>query len=52
MTKIEKQDIDNIKLVVKETKLKNISKIRIKKIIMKLKLLQKILFLVSQIHRV
>ena len=31
MTKIEKQDIDNIKLVVKETKLKNISKIRIKK---------------------
>ena len=31
MTKIEKQDIDNIKLVVKETKLQNISKIRIKK---------------------
>ena len=31
MTKIEKQVIDNIKLVVKETKLKNISKIRIKK---------------------
>ena len=31
MTKIEKQDIDNIKLVVKETKLKNVSKIRIKK---------------------
>ena len=31
MTKIEKQDIENIKLVVKETKLQNISKIRIKK---------------------
>ena len=31
MTKIDKTDIDNINLIVKETKLKNVTKIKIKK---------------------
>ena len=31
MTKIDKTDIDNIKVIVKETGFKNISKIKIKK---------------------
>ena len=31
MTKIDKTDINNINLIIKETKLKNVSKIKIKK---------------------
>ena len=37
MTKIDKTDIDNIKVILKEAKIENLSKFRIKKANMKLK---------------
>ncbi len=41
MTKIDKIDLENIKIIRKETKINNISKIKIKKAIMKLNYLPK-----------
>ena len=40
MTKIDKTDLENIKLIVKESKINSVAKIKIKKMIMKLKLHQ------------
>ena len=40
MTKIDKIDIENIKLIVKESKINGVAKIKIKKMIMKLRLPQ------------
>ena len=35
MTKIDKTDLENIKLIIKESKIDNVTKIKIKKRIMK-----------------
>ena len=40
MTKIDKTDLENIKLIVKESKIDSVAKIKIKKMIMKLRLPQ------------
>ena len=40
MTKIDKTDLENIKLIVKESKINSVAKIKIKKMIMKLRLPQ------------
>ena len=40
MTKIDKTDLENIKLIVKESKINGVAKIKIKKMIMKLRLPQ------------
>ena len=39
MSKIDKTDLENIKLITKEAKLSNISRIKIKKVIMRLSFL-------------
>ena len=35
MTKIDKTDLENIKLIIKESKINGVAKIKIKKMIMK-----------------
>ena len=37
MTKIDKTDLENIKLIIKESKINTVTKIKIKKMIMKLR---------------